>query len=46
MDRESANNAATVMTLQGREVRIAIPSEGKDFNEMYLAEKAHWKNWG
>ena len=42
----SANHAAKVMTLQGREVRIAIPLEGKDFNEMCLAEKAHHKNWG
>ena len=33
----SANHAAKVMTLQGRKVRIAIPPEGKDFNEMLLA---------
>jgi hypothetical protein len=34
----SANHAAKIYTLQGREVRMAIPPEGKDFNEMHLAE--------
>ena len=34
----SAKHAAKAMTLQWREVRIAIPPEGKDFNEMHLAE--------
>ena len=36
----SANHAAKVMILHGREVRIAIPPEGKDFNEMHLAENS------
>ena len=32
----SASYSAKVMTLQGREVRIAIPPEGKGFNEIHL----------
>ena len=37
---DSANRAAEVFTLQGRVVRIAMPQDAKDFNEMYLTEKA------
>ena len=42
----SANHAAKVFTHQGRKVRIAIPPEGKDFNEMFLAENGFSRNWG
>ena len=41
----SANHPAKAMTLQGLEVEITIPPEGKDFNEwlqMHLAENGSY----